>query len=478
MMNIIDLKAYEMKEKLLKREISSREIVEAHLDRIKEVEDNINAFITVDEENALSSADIIDEKIKSGEKLGVLAGLPIAIKDNIMTKGIKTTAGSKMLSNFISPYDATVIEKIKKNHGIILGKTNMDEFSMGGTTETSYFGATKNPLDNTRTTGGSSGGSAAAVVARETPLAIGSDTGGSIRKPAGYCGLVGIKPTYGLVSRYGLIPLSNTMDQIGVFGRDVKDAVLMLNAISGKDTRDISTVDSSNIDVEDSKSIDCVKGMKIALPKEFFTAEMDAKVKEEMKKSIDIFKNLGGIIEEISLPSLKYALEIYHIITSGDISSNMARFDGIRYGYRAEDYDTLDELYINSRTEGFGEEVKRRILFGTYLLSGYRGKEYYDKALKARTDIIEGFNDIFSKFDIILSPTSPDLPPKLGETRSEVYSHSEGLFQVPVNLAGLCAVSVPTVHGEGLPVGLQIIGDRFKEENIIKAAFAYERMVK
>lgn len=477
-MNIVELKAYEMKERLLKREISSREIIEAHLDRIKEVEGEINAFITIDEEGALSCADDIDKRLKNGEELGCLAGLPIGIKDNIMTKDMRTTAGSKMLENFISPYDATAVEKVKKEHGIILGKTNMDEFAMGGTTEKSYFGSTKNPLDNTRTAGGSSGGSAAAVAAREVPLSIGSDTGGSIRKPAGYCGLVGIKPTYGLVSRCGLIPLSNSLDQIGVLGRDVKDAVLMLNTISGKDTRDMSTVDSSLLNMKKIESIDSLKGMKIGLPKEFMMTEMDSKIREGMEKSLDIFKDLGADIKEISIPSLKYISEIYHIIISGDISSNMARFDGVRYGHRAEKYDTLDELYINSRTEGFGEGVKRRILFGTYLLSGHRGKEYYERALRARAKVIEEFNDVFSKFDIIISPTSPDFPPKLGEERSEIYKKSESLFQVPVNIAGLCAISIPMVYGDGLPMGLQIIGDRFKEENIIKTAFGYEGMVK
>lgn len=477
-MDIIDLKAWEMKEKLLNREISSREILESHLNRVEEVEKDINAFITINREKALLDADIIDKKIKNGEEVGALAGIPIGVKDNIMTKDLRTTAGSKILEDFISPYDATVIKKIKENHGIILGKTNMDEFSMGGTTQSSYFGPTKNPLDNTKVPGGSSGGSAAAVKSKEVPLSIGSDTGGSIRQPASYCGLVGIKPTYGLVSRYGLIALSNTLDQIGVFGRDVQDAVLMLNVISGKAQRDFSTMDSKALDIESLEKVDSLKGIKVALPKEFFLGEMDDRVKAEMDKSINIFKDLGATIEEIDLPSVKYALETYHIITSGDISSNMARFDGIRYGYRAKDYETLDELYINSRTEGFGEEVKRRILFGTYILSGHRGKEYYDKALKIRTKIIGEFNNVFSKYDIILSPTSPNLAFNLGEKRSEIYSRNEALFQMPVNLAGLCAISVPTGNKEGLPVGLQIIGDRFKEIDIIKAAFAYEGMVK
>lgn len=475
-MDIVNLKAWEMREKLLNKEISSKEILESHLSQIDKVEKDINAFINIDRDKAFKAADLIDEKIRNNEELGLLAGIPIGIKDNIITKDFKTTGASKMLENFQPPYDATVVEKIKDNHGIIIGKTNLDEFAMGGSTQLSYFGPTKNPLDSNKVAGGSSGGSAAAVSAKEVALSIGTDTGGSNRIPASFCGVVGIKPSYGFISRYGLISLSNTLDQIGVFGRDVKDAVMMLNGISGYDKRDTST--TKNKTILDMESLGSIKGMKIALPKEFFEINMDPKVREEMNKSIELFKDAGAIIEEVSLPILQYALDTYRIIVHGDVSSNMARFDGIRYGYRAKDYETLDELYINSRTEGFGDEIKRRILLGTYLLSGNRGEEYYTKALKVRTRIIEEFNRVFSQFDIILSPTTPDLPYNLGESRTKENSHNGALLQMPANLAGLCAISVPTKNRDGLPVGLQLIGDRFREDNIIKAALAFEGMVR
>lgn len=472
-MDIINLSGWEMREKLLNKEISSREIVKSHLDRIDKVEENINAFITIDKEKALKDADMVDEKIKNGENVGILAGIPIGIKDNIITKDFRTTAGSKMLENFTPIYDATVVKKVKENDGIILGKTNLDEFAMGGTTQSSYFGPTKNPLDETKIPGGSSGGSAAAIAAKEVALSLGSDTGGSIRIPASYCGIVGIKPTYGLVSRYGLISLSNSLDQIGVFGKDVRDAVLMLNAVSGHDSMDTTSI-NNDIKLDIESLVDSLKGMKIGLPKEYLDLEMDPKVKEEMDKAINILKDGGAIIEEVSLPNIKYANEAYNIIVCGDASSNMARFDGIRYGYRAADYETLDELYIKSRTEAFGDEVKKRILLGTYLLSGQRGDEYYKKAQKVRTLIINDFNNIFSKYDTIICPTATNLPFNLGGSRpSKYYNYNEA-----INLAGLCSISIPTSKGDGLSVGLQIIGDRFKESNIIKAALAYEGMVK
>lgn len=475
-MDIINLKAWEMKEKLLNKEISSREIIEAHIAKIDEVENDINAFISIDREKALKDADLIDEKIRNNEKLGSLVGLPIGVKDNIITKDFKTTAGSKILENFNPPYDATVIERIKKNNGIIIGKTNLDEFAMGVSGQLSHFGPTKNPLDTSKVPGGSSGGSAAALAAKEVALSIGSDTGGSNRMPASFCGVVGIKPTYGLVSRYGLISLSDTFDQVGAFGRDVRDAVLMLNSISGHDERDVST--TKNNTIVDLKSLESIKGMKIALPKEFFQLDMNPKVREEMEKSIRLFKDAGAIVEEVSIPTLKYAVDAFYIIIHSDFSSNMARYDGIRYGHRAKDYSDLDELYINSRTEGFGAEVRKRILFGTYLLSGHRGEEYYTKALKIRTKLMEEFNNIFSRYDIILSPTNENLPYDSGELGLKENSFKGALLQTPINLAGLCALSMPTGNKEGLPVGLQIIGDRFREDNIIKAALAFEGMVK
>jgi aspartyl-tRNA(Asn)/glutamyl-tRNA(Gln) amidotransferase subunit A len=474
-MDIIKLSAREMRKKLKLKEISSRDIVEAHLNRIGEMENKINAFITLTEEEALKAADRVDEKIKNGEELGPLAGIPIGIKDNIMTNGIRTTCASKMLENFIPPYDATVVEKIKKADGIILGKSNMDEFAMGSSTETSYFGPTKNPMDLERVPGGSSGGSAAAVRAHEVALSLGSDTGGSIRQPASFCGVVGIKPTYGLVSRYGLASMANSLDQIGVLGRDVLDAALMLGVISGYDVKDSTSMDIEDIDYLEGLVKD-IKGMKIGLPKEYFDLKVDSAIKEKITRAIRIFETLGAEIEEISLPNTIYGLATYHIISTSEISSNMARYDGIRYGYRGKDYETLDELYINTRSEAFGEEVKRRIMMGTYSLSSGYADEYYKKALKVRTLIKNDFDKAFEKYDIILSPTSPILPFKLEEKSNDPLAmYNSDIFTASVNLAGLCAISIPCGYVEGLPVGLQIIGDRFKELNILKAAYAFEK---
>lgn len=474
-MDILKLKAWEMKEHLLKKDISSREIVMAHLDKIEKTDDRINAFISVDKDNALRRADEIDKKIKNNEELGSLAGIPVGIKDNIVTKNLRTTAASKMLEDFLPPYDATAVKKIRENDGIILGKTNMDEFAMGGSSQSSYFSGTKNPLDESRIPGGSSGGSAAAIAGGQLPLALGTDTGGSIRLPAAYCNIVGIKPSYGLVSRYGLISLSNSLDQIGVFAGDVKDAVILLNTISGYDDLDNTSVDiDASLDLQSLESPKSFKGTKIGLPKEIFSLDMDTRVREEMDKAINLLEAAGAQLIELSIAKLKYSPEIYKILVYGDISSNMARFDGIRYGYRAEDYDTLDDLYIKTRTEALGEEVKKRMLLGTYLLSGNRGEDYYKKAQKARTLLIQDFNKAFSKVDIILSPSSTNLPRRIDQPGASKYKS----YNEAVNLAGLCSISLPTRADKGSFVGLQLIGDRFKEESIIRAALAYEGMVK
>ena len=474
-MNITKLTAREMKEKLISKEVSSREIVSAHLDIIEKKEKDINAFITVTREEALNAADKIDEKIKNGEKLGPLAGIPIGIKDNIITKDIKTTCASKMLENFIPPYDATVIEKIKEADGIIIGKTNMDEFAMGSSTETSFFGPTKNPLDLERVPGGSSGGSAAGVAAYEMALSLGSDTGGSIRQPASFNGVVGIKPSYGLVSRYGLVSLASSLDQIGVIGRNVEDATLLLETIIGQDTKDSTSINLKDKNLME-KLIDDIKGMKIAVPREFFETKMDNRVRDKVENSIKIFKNLGANIEEISLPHIKYSLAIYNIISTSEISSSLSRFDGIRYGYRAKECETLDELYMNTRAEAFGNEVKRRIMAGTYYLSREHKDEYYEKALKLRTLIIEDFNKTFENYDIILSPVSPILPFKFNEKLDNpIDMYVSDIFVASANLTGLPAISIPCGYVEGLPVGLQLIGDKFQDLNILKAALAFER---
>jgi len=473
-MDIISLTALELREKVKNKEISAREVVSAHLDRIKEKESKINAFITVTEEEALRAADRVDEKIRSGEELGLLAGIPVAIKDNISTKGVRTTCASKMLENYIPPFEATVIEKIKKEDGIIIGKTNMDEFALGSSTETSYFGATRNPNDTERVPGGSSGGSAAAVAAKEAPLALGTDTGGSIRQPAAFCGVVGIKPTYGLVSRYGVVPMANSLDQVGPFGRNVKDAALLLQAVAGHDERDSTSME---LDIPDyiNSLTDNIKGMKAAIPKEYLELEIDSNIKDSFLNTVNILKDLGVEIEEISLPNIKHGLPDYYIISTSELSTNMSRYDGLRYGYRAKNYNDIDDLFIKSRTEAFGKEVKRRIMLGTYSLSKGQADEYYKKALKVRTLIKNDFDKAFQKYDIILGPTTPNLPFKVGEITDPVTMYKSDLFTVAVNLAGICALSMPCGAANGLPIGLQIIGDRFKEINILKAAYALEK---
>lgn len=474
-MEIVNLRAWDMREKLLNKEISSKDIVEAHFDRIDIAEDTLNSFITLDYQGALKTANIIDEKIKNGDQLGILAGLPIGIKDNIVTKDLRTTCGSKMLEHFVSPYDAYVVEQIKNNHGIIVGKTNMDEFAMGGSTETSYFGSTKNPANLDLTAGGSSGGSAAAVATNEVALSLGTDTGGSTRQPAAFSNIVGIKPSYGLVSRYGVVPMANTLDAVGVFARDVKDAVLMLNGISGFDSRDLTSIESKQIILEPEYNL---KGIKVAILREFGDVIVDKVIKEEFNKSRKIFEDAGAIVEEVSLPSIEFASEIYHIISTAELSSNMARFDGIRYGFRAEEYETLDELYIKTRTEGFGEQVKKRILMGTYFLSGDKREEYYMKALKLRTRLIQDFKKLFYNFDLIISPTTTSMPYELGKVWGKDYRHDTTIFTAPANLAGLCAISLPSTSDFNLPVGLQIMGDRFNDSKIINAALGFERLVK
>lgn len=485
-MNYVDitsLKAWEMKDKLFNKEISSREIIEAHIKKIEESEPSIHAFISLDKENALKKADEIDGKIARGERLEVLAGLPVGLKDNIVTKGLRTTCASKMLENFIPPYDATVVENIRKNDGIIIGKTNMDEFAMGSSTETSYFGKTRNPVNTKVVPGGSSGGSAAAVGAGEVPIALGSDTGGSVRQPASYCGVVGIKPTYGVVSRYGVVSMANTLDQVGTFGRDVRDAVLMLNAVKGYDRKDSTSarkvIPAYLIDNDSSNDLKFLKDLKVALPKEYQELKSSNKdVQALFERSVKLFEDNGAKIEYISLPHLKYALETYYIVMTSEVSSNLARFDGIRYGHRTKDYKTVNELYTNSRTEGFGEEVKRRIMTGTYSLSAGYADEHYKKALKVRTLIKEDYDKAFKDYDIILSLTSPILPFEFDSIINDpVEMYKADLYTVPVNIAGLCSLSLPMGKVDGLPVGLQITGDRFMEEKIIKAALGFEKAV-
>ncbi|MDR7869249.1 MAG: Asp-tRNA(Asn)/Glu-tRNA(Gln) amidotransferase subunit GatA [Tissierellaceae bacterium] len=480
-MDILDIKARDIREKIINKEMTAGQVVEAYIKNIEETEDEINAFISIDKEGARTQAAKIDEKLANGEELGILAGITIGIKDNIVTKDIKTTCGSKMLENYVSPYDATVIEIIKREDGIILGKMNMDEFAMGSSTETSYFGPTKNPINKELVPGGSSGGSAAAVKAKQVAIALGSDTGGSVRQPASFCGVVGIKPSYGRISRYGLVPLANTFDTIGILAKDTLDAAFLLSVLCGHDEKDPTSITEDIAAHFDYKIKDegVFKNIKIGIPKELFDINVDDDVKESFLKTIELIKENGGIVEEVSLPHLKYAIETYLLISNAEASANLARFDGLRYGHRAEGYETLDELFIKSRTEGFGEEVKRRIMLGTYMLREDHVDDYYMQALKVRTLIRNDFEKAFESCDVLLSPTSPTLPFKLGsKSKHPVDMYKADMFTVPINLAGVCAMSLPTLNEEGLPIGIQLIGNKFKEEDILNLGLAIERMVK
>lgn len=479
-MELTRLKAWEMKKLLKNGEISSEELIKAHLENIDKHEKEIHAFITIDRDNALETAKKIDKRLKSGEETGILAGIPIGIKDNIMTRNLRTTCGSRILEDFVPPFDATVISNIRREDGIILGKTNMDEFAMGGSTETSYFGITKNPRNLEVVPGGSSGGSAAAVASGEAALALGSDTGGSVRQPASYCGVVGIKPTYGMVSRYGVVPMSNSLDQVGSFGRDVEDAYMMLKAIAGFDPLDATSSKRSGIKF-DLDGEDFLKDIKIALPIEYRDLKFSnfEGINALYEKALKVFENAGAKIDYVSLPNLKYALETYYIISTSEVSTNLSRFDGIRYGHRTENYETLDELYTRSRTEGFGEEAKRRIMMGTYALSAGYQEEHYKKALKVRTLIKQDYERTYENYDIILSLASPILPFKLNSLiNSPVEMYNADLFTVPINLAGLVSMCIPMGDVEGLPVGMQITGKRFGEETVIKTGLGYERAVR
>ncbi len=466
-MDLTALSAMEMAEKIKNREISSKELVKAHFDKIEENEQKINAFITLNMEEALKTAEEIDNKISNKEEVGALGGIPIAVIDNIVTKDIKTTCGSKMLENFIPPYDATVIEKIKKEDGIIIGKTNMDEFGMGLSTKTSYFGPTKNPYDLNKV----SGGSAAAVALGEVPLALGTDTGGSVRQPASFTGTVGFKPTYGLISRYGVIPYAPSLDQVGIFSRNVKDNMFLFNILSGYDKKDSTSMNMNEMDY--TKNID-IKDFKIGVPKEFFGDNVDSRIKEIVHSSIETMEKIGCKVEKVSLPYSKYISAVYSIISVAEGSASLARFDGLRFGYRSNNYSNIDELYINSRSEGFGEEVKKRIMLGNYVLSSGQYEYYFEKAQKLRTLIIKDFEEVFKEYDLLMTPTTSILPFNL-EEKIEESMYLGDILTVSVNLFGGCAISIPCGYVEGLPVGLQFIGDKFKEDILINAAYVYEK---
>ncbi len=478
-MNIINLTVHELQEKLKNKEITVTEITDAYCDRIKEKEPEVEAFVTTYLEEAKVQAKEEKKKIEKGEVTGALAGIPIGIKDNICMKGTKTTCSSKMLENFIAPYDATVIEKLKAENIISLGKLNMDEFAMGSSTETSYFKKTKNPWNLNKVPGGSSGGSAAAVAANLVPWALGSDTGGSIRQPASLCGVVGLKPTYGLVSRYGLVAFASSLDQIGPITKDVQDNAILLNLIAGKDEKDTTSEEVEKIDYTKALKND-VKGMKIGIPKEFFGDGINVEVKTKLQEAIEIYKELGAEVEEFSLDIAQYALATYYIIACAEASSNLGRFDGIRYGYRTPAYSNLKDIYKKSRSEGFGAEVKRRIILGTYVLSSGYYDAYYKKAQQVRTLVSNEFRKAFTKYDVILTPTSPTVAFKIGEkSNNPMEMYLADICTVSINIAGVPAISLPCgVDSQGMPIGMQIIGDKFKEETILNAAYTFEQKIK
>ncbi len=475
-MNITELTVHELQEKIKNKELTITEIVEAYIERIKEKEQKVDAFITLQLEEALEKAKKLDEEIAKGKEVSSFVGIPIGIKDNICTKGVHTTAASKILENFVAPYDATVMEKINSEEMISLGKTNMDEFAMGSSTEHSYFKKTKNPWDLSRIPGGSSGGSAAAVAANMVPWALGTDTGGSIRQPASVCGIVGLKPTYGLVSRYGVIAYASSLDQVGVLTKDVEDCAMLLNVIAGKDEKDTTSVDVSKKDYTQSLGQD-IKGLKIGIPKEFYGDGINEEVKQTILAAAEEYKKLGADVEEFSLDIANLALASYYIIACAEASSNLGRYDGIRYGHRAKNFSSVKELIKNSRSEGFGEEIKRRIILGTYVLSSGYYDAYYKKAQQVRTLVMNKFSEAFEKYDVILTPTAPTTAFKIGEkTSNPLEMYLQDICTVSINVAGLPGISIPCgVDSKGLPIGMQLIGNKFDEETIIKAAHAYER---
>ena len=461
-------------------EITSESVVKEYIESIEEKDSTINAFLLINKEEALKKAKEIDEKVIRGERLGALAGIPIAIKDNICTKGLKTTCSSKMLEDFVSPYDATVIKKLMEEDAIIIGKTNMDEFAMGSSTETSAFKKTLNPVDLSRVPGGSSGGSAAAVSAKMVPIALGSDTGGSIRQPASFCNIVGLKPTYGLVSRFGLIAFASSLDQIGPMANSVEDCAYLLNIIAGEDNLDATSIKGLKHTDYTEGINDDIKGIRIGVPKEFIDSGLDPEVKKSINQAIDILKELGAEVTEFSFPLLKESLAAYYIVSSAEASSNLSRFDGVRYGYRPKEYNSIDELMEKARSEAFGKEVKRRIMLGTYCLSSGYYDAYYKKASEFRDVLKDEFSKTFKEYDLLIGPTSSILPFKIGEKINDPVSmYLADVNTVNINLAGVPALSMPIKKSSGgLPIGLQIIGDYLSESKIFNLAHKLEQQLK
>ncbi len=475
-MELYNYSISQIAKKIKDKEITIKEVLDSVYSRIDEVEKKIDGYITLTKESAYKRAEILQEKLDNGEDIGVLGGVPIAIKDNICTNGVKTTCASRMLEDFVPFYDATVIEKLENAGAIIVGKTNMDEFAMGSSTETSYFKKTKNPWNLEKVPGGSSGGSAAVIGANMAFGALGTDTGGSIRQPASYCSVVGLKPTYGLVSRYGVIAYASSLDQVGPITKSVEDAALMLNVIAGHDKMDTTSADLGQKDYTKSLVND-VKGKKIGILKDFVSEGVAKDVKLAYEENIEKLKKLGAEIVEVKLDYVKYSLPTYYIIATAEASSNLGRYDGIRYGHRAKDFSNLNELYVNSRTEGFGDEVKRRIMLGTYVLSSGYYDAYYKRAQCVRTLIIEDFKKAFESCDVILIPTAPNTAFKFGEkSKNPVEMYLEDIYTVPVNIAGLPGISVPGgFDNDGMPIGMQFISKAFDEETLLQIAYTFEQ---
>ena len=476
-MDLLKLTALELGKKIKAGEVTVREAVRAVIEQAKEVEPAINSYVTLDEEGAYAQADEIQKKIDAGELTGPLAGVPVAIKDNMCIEGQLTTCSSKILSGFQPTYTAQAVENLKNAGAVILGKTNMDEFAMGSTTETSYYGPTKNPHNTAHVPGGSSGGSCAAVAACECYYALGSDPGGSIRQPSSFCGVVGLKPTYGTVSRYGLVAYGSSLDQIGPVAKDVADCAAILEVIASHDEKDSTSIERDDCDFTEAL-VEDVKGLRIGIPRDYMGEGLDPEVKEAVLAAAKTLEAKGAIVEMFDMDMVDYAIPAYYIIASAEASSNLERFDGVKYGFRAKEYEGLHDMYKKSRSEGFGPEVKRRIMLGSFVLSSGYYDAYYLKALKVKAMIKKAFDDAFAKYDMILAPAAPSTAPKVGSSLQDpLKMYLSDVYTAGVNLAGLPAISVPAGKDRnGMPVGLQFIGDCFKEKKIIQAAYAYEKI--
>ena len=480
-MDILAYSAVELAQAIKAGETTAVEAMKAVLDRIDASEESIHAYVTIDREAALAKAEAVQKQIEAGELTGPLAGVPVAIKDNMCTEGVLTTCSSRILGNFIPTFTAEAVKNLEKAGAVMIGKTNMDEFAMGSTTETSAYGVTRNPWNTEHVPGGSSGGSAAAVAAEECFFALGSDTGGSIRQPASFCGVVGMKPTYGTVSRYGLIAYGSSLDQIGPLTKDVTDCATVMEAIASHDTKDSTSIDRAAIGKDTdftSALIEDVKGMKIGIPRDYFGDGLDSEVKEAVLAAAKALEEKGAIVEEFDLSLVEYAIPTYYTIAAAEASSNLERFDGIKYGYRTSEYEGLHNMYKKTRSEGFGPEVKRRIMLGSFVLSSGYYDAYYLKALRVKAMIRKAFDDAFSKYDLILGPVAPTTAPKLGESLSDPLKMYLGdIYTISVNLAGLPGISVPCgVDSQGLPIGMQLLADSFEEKKLIQAAYTYEKI--